>query len=372
MRSVDQCVVCPVGTSCSVGSAMAVPCAPGTYNNQSRQETCLKCAGGSFQNRTGQTSCSPCTAGYYCAEGAATPVPCLGGKYNSRTGLESEAGCVPVGFGYWAPTGSVFPIPCPSGFSCPGYFNDVNTSGSQPLILPMGGLTPVVAVETQTVETITGSLSLNAPLSSFLNNSTLRIQYRQAIAAQLGIPWQDLQLDFLVASPSPPAAGRRLQTSSTIVTYTIVRTVTTNPTTSNATSNVTTSGPPVVAPSFTLNNLDPAALGAALGVSVASLVAPTATVVQQTVTVIRQRVCPRGFWCTAGLEVACEQGFYNPTTDAASQTACLRCPDRSTTNGTAATNVSECVCQASFVRQLDAAGNPQCVCEAGRELVGGV
>jgi hypothetical protein len=56
----------------------------------------------------------------------------------------------------------------------------------------MGGLTPVVAVETQTVETITGSLSLNAPLSSFLNNSTLRIQYRQAIAAQLGIPWQDL------------------------------------------------------------------------------------------------------------------------------------------------------------------------------------
>jgi hypothetical protein len=36
--------------------------------------------------------------------------------------------------------------------------------------------------------------------------------------------------------------------------------VTTNPTTSNATSNVTSSGPPIVAPSFTLSNLDPAAL----------------------------------------------------------------------------------------------------------------
>jgi len=372
MRSVDQCVVCPVGTSCSVGSAMAVPCAPGTYNNRSGQETCLKCAAGSFQNRTGQTSCSPCTAGYYCAEGAATPVPCPGGKYNNRTGLESEAGCVPVGFGFWAPTGSVFPIPCPSGFSCPGYFNDFNTSGSQPLILPTGGLTPLETVETQTIETVTGSLSLNAPLSSFLSNASRQIQYRQTIAAQLGVRWQDLQLDFSAASLSPPAAGRRLQTSSTIVTYTIVRTVTTNPTTSNATSNVTTSGPPIVAPSFALNSLDPAVLGVALGVSVAALVAPTATVVQQTVTVIRERVCPRGFWCTAGLEVACEQGFYNPTTNAASQTACLRCPDRSTTNGTAATNVSECVCQASFVRQLDAAGNPQCVCAAGRELVGGV
>ncbi|KOO31212.1 protein serine threonine, partial [Chrysochromulina tobinii] len=373
LGSLSECVVCPVGTSCSVGSTVAVPCAPGTYNNQSRQETCLKCAAGSFQNRTGQTSCSPCPAGYYCAEGAATPVPCPGGKYNNRTGLESEAGCVPVGFGYWAPTGSVFPIPCPSGFSCPGYFNDFNTSGSQPLILPMGGLTPLETVETQTVETITGSLSLNAPLSSFLSNASRQIQYRQTIAAQLGVPWQDLQLDFSAASPSPPAAGRRLQTGSTIVTYTFVRTVTTNPTTINATSNATTSGPPVVTPSFTLNNLNPEVLGAALGVSVANLVAPTATVVQQTATVIRPRPCPRGFWCTAGIEVPCEQGFYNPTTNAANAKACLRCPEFSTTSGNASTDVSQCVCEQSFVQQLNAAGNvSQCVCAAGRELVGGV
>jgi len=377
MMSVDQCVACPVGTSCSVGSAVAVPCAPGTYNNRSRQETCLKCAPGSFQMLAGQTSCSPCTPGYYCAEGAATPVPCPGGKFNNRTGLESADGCVPVGFGYWAPTGSVFPIPCPSGFSCPGYFNDVNTSGSQPLILPSGGLTPVVAVETQTVETITGSISLNAPLSSFLNDTALQLQYRQTLAAQLGIPWQDLQLDF---SAAPPSAGRRLQIGSTVLTYTIIRTVTTNPTaprpgtnSSNATtSNVTTSGPPVVAPSFALNNLDPAVLGAALGVSVAALVAPTATVVQQTVTVIRERVCPRGFWCTAGLEVACELGFYNPNTNANSQTACVRCPEFSTTNGTASSHVSQCLCQETFIQQLDAAGNARCVCAPGRELIGGV
>jgi hypothetical protein len=367
LGSLSECVVCPVGTSCSVGSAVAVPCAPGTYNNQPRQETCLKCAAGSFQELAGQTSCNPCTPGYYCAEGAATPVPCPRGKYNNRTGLEFAVGCEPVGFGFWAPTGSDFPIPCPSGFSCPGFFNDNVTFGSQPLILPSGGLTPVVVVETQTVETATGSISLNEPLSSFLNDTALQLQYRQTIAAQLGIPWQDLQLDF---SAAPPSVGRRLQTSFTIVTYTIIRTVTTNPTTSIATSNA--SGPPVVAPSFALNNLDPAVLGAALGVSVAALVAPTATVVQQTVTVIRERVCPRGFWCTAGLEVACEQGFYNPNTNAASQTACLRCPEFSTTNGTAATNVSECVCQASFVRQMDAAGSPQCVCAAGRELIGGV
>ncbi|KOO34597.1 mastigoneme-like protein [Chrysochromulina tobinii] len=377
LGSLSECIVCPAGTSCSVGSAAPKPCLPGSYNNQTQKETCTPCAAGSFENRAGQTSCFPCTPGYYCAEGAATPVPCPRGKYNNRTGLESEAGCVPVGFGYWAPTGSVFPIPCPSGFSCPGYSNDNVHFGSQPIILPTGGLTPVVVVETQTVETITGSLSLNAPLSSFLNNDSLQLQYRQAIATQLGVPWQepgwDLQLNFSAASPSPPAAGRRLQTGSTIVTYTIVRTVTTNPTTSNATSNVTSSGPPIVAPSFTLNNLNPEVLGAALGASVANLVAPTATVVQQTVTVIRERVCPRGFWCTAGIEVPCEKGFYNPTTNAASQTACLRCPEFSTTNGTAATNVSQCLCEQSFVQQLNAAGNvSQCVCAPGRELVGGV
>jgi len=362
-----SCRSCPAGTANSVPQSTAASacraCLPGSFAAQNGSAICDLCPAGKFTSTSGSTACQPCTPGYYCAEGAATPVPCPRGKYNNRTGLEFAEGCEPVGFGFWAPTGSDFPIPCPSGFSCPGFFNDNVTSGSQPIILPSGGLTPVVVVETQTVETATGSISLNAPLSSFLNDTALQLQYRQTIAAQLGIPWQDLQLDF---SAAPPSVGRRLQTSSTIVTYTIVRTVTTNPSTSNA------SGPPVVAPSFALNNLDPAVLGAALGVTVAAIVAPTATVAQQTETVIRERVCPRGFWCTAGLEVACEQGFYNPTTNAASQTACLRCPDRSTTNGTAATNVSECVCQASFVRQLDAAGNPQCVCAAGRELIGGV
>jgi len=374
LGSLSECVVCPAGTSCSVGSATPRPCLPGSFSAAAGTQSCDLCPRGKFTSMSGNTACQPCTPGYYCAEGASTPVPCPGGKFNNRTGLESEAGCVPVGFGYWAPTGSVFPIPCPSGFSCPGYINDNVTFGSQPIILPTGGLNPVVAVETRTVETITGSLSLNAPLSSFSNNDSLQIQYRQTIAAQLGVPWQDLQLNFSAASPSPPAAGRRLQTGSTIVTYTIiVRTVITNPTTSNPTSNVTTSGPPIVAPSFTLINLDPAVLGAALGVSVTNLVAPTATVVQQTETVIRQRVCPRGFWCTAGIEVPCEKGFYNPTTNAASQTACLRCPEFSTTNGTAATNVSQCLCEQSFVQQLNAAGNvSQCVCAAGRELVGGV
>jgi hypothetical protein len=49
LTSVDQCVVCPVGTWCSVGSAVAMPSALGTYNKQPRQGMCLKCAAGSFQ-----------------------------------------------------------------------------------------------------------------------------------------------------------------------------------------------------------------------------------------------------------------------------------------------------------------------------------
>jgi hypothetical protein len=50
----------------------------------------------------------------------------------------------------------------------------------------------------------------------------------------------------------------------------------------------------------------------------------------------------------------------------------VRCPEFSTTNGTASSNVSQCLCQETFIQQLDAAGNARCVCAPGRELVGGV
>ena len=63
MVSESDCIVCPEGTFCSVGSAEAQPCAPGTYNDVPQQETCAKCAAGTFQQLEGQTACESCTAG---------------------------------------------------------------------------------------------------------------------------------------------------------------------------------------------------------------------------------------------------------------------------------------------------------------------
>ena len=121
LGSLNECLVCPVGTSCSVGSAMAVPCAPGTYNNQPQQETCLKCAPGSFQELAGQTSCIPCTPGYYCAEGAAAALPCPGGTHKNAllSVMTSVDQCVACPVGTSCSVGSAVAVPC-----APGTYNN--------------------------------------------------------------------------------------------------------------------------------------------------------------------------------------------------------------------------------------------------------
>ena len=59
----DDCIDCLEGTFCPVGSDVAQPCAPGTYNAQPMQESCLKCDAGTFQELEGQTACDECTEG---------------------------------------------------------------------------------------------------------------------------------------------------------------------------------------------------------------------------------------------------------------------------------------------------------------------
>ena len=68
MDSESDCIICPIGTFCPVGSADAAPCAPGTYNDQTQRETCAKCTAGKFQAAEGKTACDVCTAG--CARAA--------------------------------------------------------------------------------------------------------------------------------------------------------------------------------------------------------------------------------------------------------------------------------------------------------------
>ena len=59
-----DCVNCPAGTSCSVGSAVPASCLPGSFTPVAKMQTCNLCDAGKYQDQTGQTGCKPCTAGY--------------------------------------------------------------------------------------------------------------------------------------------------------------------------------------------------------------------------------------------------------------------------------------------------------------------
>merc|ERR1711938_2966 len=63
MTSEEQCLTCPEGTFCPVGSANASLCAPGTVNPLVKQESCLRCEAGKYQELEGNTTCKPCPGG---------------------------------------------------------------------------------------------------------------------------------------------------------------------------------------------------------------------------------------------------------------------------------------------------------------------
>ena len=56
--------------------------------------------------------------------------------------------------------------------------------------------------------------------------------------------------------------------------------------------------------------------------------------------------CPDGSWCSAGIEVACEKGFYAdslPPEQRISQATCLSCPAFSTTGAQGAATITQCL-----------------------------
>ena len=55
-------------------------------------------------------------------------------------------------------------------------------------------------------------------------------------------------------------------------------------------------------------------------------------------------VCQSGYWCSGGSQIPCLEGFFNSATGSTNETACERCPPRSTTVGVASTSRDSCVC----------------------------
>ena len=115
LTSLDQCLVCPAGTSCPVGSSTPVSCTPGTFSAQSHSPACQPCTSGTFQSNTGGTACKLCTTSHYCPEGSGRPTPCPPGTVGRTTGLNESSQCSLCPAGHWCNSGLAF------GCS-PGYF----------------------------------------------------------------------------------------------------------------------------------------------------------------------------------------------------------------------------------------------------------
>ena len=328
LSSLDECVICPAGTSCSVGTDKPVPCLPGSFSAASQASTCDLCPAGKFQRLYGQTACIPCTPGFYCRAGAAEPTPCPAGTVGNATGLYSENQCTYVLAGFWAPLGSNIPKPCPpSGFYCPGALRDTQFGGAEPIIMPIGQST-----ETQEVQAVTQSMSLDISIDDFAAQRTALIA---KLAAQYGV---DPSLISLEATTSSSGQGRRLQSSGGIeLTITI------------ATSDGKSAGVDLATLNQRVSAIDDTALATSIGAVMGAPV--TVSGLQQSTASVKievEFVCPKGKWCTAGLVVNCPLGTYNPLEKQDFATACILCPPNSITLETNSTSRAACVCDAGF------------------------
>ena len=82
-------------------------------------------------------------------------------------------------------------------------------------------------------------------------------------------------------------------------------------------------------------------------------------------TVFEQEVCPPGFWCTAGKAVKCLRGYFNPHRGADNESACVRCPDHSTTRGEGTTQLTDCLCDVGYFNEDADAGLRCRTCVSG-------
>ena len=112
----------PPGTYTTEGASQPVPCAPGTYNSNTRQAECQPCLVGHFCPNQTTTSPTPCPAGHYCIQGTVSPERCPPGTFSNDTHLEAESECqqCPPGYfcqsnGQTAPSGK-----CSAGYYCTG------------------------------------------------------------------------------------------------------------------------------------------------------------------------------------------------------------------------------------------------------------
>lgn len=347
----EACVPCPSGYACAGGASQPFICLRGNVAPNNGTAQCAKCAAGKFQSAEGMTTCEECPRGSFCQEGSANPQPCPGGTWLNVTGATSSAACQPVQAGFWAALGSSLPQRCPiSGFRCPGAAADtVNTpGGSLPIELTSGSSATLTEVEV-----VQQQLTLDISINEY-NETAVKLE----LAALYGVPAALIDL---------AATAGSLQLSVTIRTL---------PSSSDPGASVPTETTPALSLDAIMAKI--AAVGTddvaqsisrAIGTNVSVAVAsPSRATVSQEIAFV---VGP-GKWTTAGKVLDCPVGTYNPLYGQTFATACLPCPDHSTTRNHSSSSITQCLCETGFEASFLADGNMICLCAAGFEIINGM
>jgi hypothetical protein len=171
-------VVCPVNKYCPEGSEVGTVCRNGTYGNATRQTSasdCTECPGGKYCNqgfilgncstgyfcKSGQHAPSPyvdvsrysdsvallrylqtinggpCYPGYYCPEGSAEPTSCFNGTVRAEPYGESQEDCGACPLGFLCLVGNPVPVKCSVGHYCP--------KNSAEIPCPVGTVNPLAS-----------------------------------------------------------------------------------------------------------------------------------------------------------------------------------------------------------------------------------
>ena len=106
MTSADQCVSCPPGTTCSVGSVSPADCPLGTFNDEWGMQSCETCPTATYQPPGVRTRCDECPDGHWCNSGS---------KYPCGKSLYTNASAPPS-----SRTDLIACLPCPNGATTNG------------------------------------------------------------------------------------------------------------------------------------------------------------------------------------------------------------------------------------------------------------
>jgi len=245
---------------------------------------------------------------------------------------------VPAGF--WAPLGSSAPESCEglSGFYCPGAFADTinEPGGSKPIITPVGQ-----AAETLQVDALEKQVELDISIDDFAAN---REELIERLAAQYNV--------------DPSLLTLETRAGSVLLTMTI-----------RAADEG--GGSDIVTLQQTVAAFNDTGLAAIISEVVGTAVRVDSLPPQRSnVTIEAPFSCPKGWWCTAGNMVPCNNGTYNPQRNQQDARACTPCPPNSNTLHEASTHEDDCLCETGYYDTVVGSGMKCAMCPVGTACSG--